>query len=386
MMRAGFLLLALALVGVFSAPAQAVQSARTKEVAKSRAEVVRYWTAERMRTAQPLDEVKGATGAVERAALAYPFTRYEPSPYNAAHGKVFFSDGAANYVCSGTALNSGNQSVVWTAGHCVNEGPGGFYTNWVFVPGYKDGAAPYGTWAAENLLTTSGWGNGGDFGVDLGAAVVRTERVRPDAHERGRQPRDRVQPGGRAALPVARLPGRAPVHGRAHVHLRRAAGHPRHVVEPGDDGDRLRHDRRVLGRRLGRRQRRALGQLVRLHHPAERDVRPVSGLGGAEPVHVGVGQLIERLTIRSPEPGGHVPPGGALRVALAVEPGWEALASRLLVDGDDVTAACRQRVAATWPPSRVDLIYKPPRGWAPGPHEATLLVPGAHPDTWRFTT
>jgi hypothetical protein len=40
------------------------------------------------------------------------------------HGKVFFSDGAYNYVCSGTALTSGNESVVWTAGHCVNEGPG----------------------------------------------------------------------------------------------------------------------------------------------------------------------------------------------------------------------------------------------------------------------
>jgi hypothetical protein len=80
-----------------------------------------------------------------------------------------------------------------------------------------------------------------------------------------------------------------------------------------------------------------------------------------------------------------VPPGGVLRVALAVEPDWEALDSTLVVDGDDVTATCRQRVAATWPPSRVELIYSPPGGWAPGDHEATLHAPGAHPDTWRFT-
>ena len=80
-----------------------------------------------------------------------------------------------------------------------------------------------------------------------------------------------------------------------------------------------------------------------------------------------------------------MPPGGVLRVALAVEPGWEKLAARLLVDGEDVTAACRQRVAPTWPPSRVELLYLPPDGWAPGEHEATLLVPAAHPDAWRFT-
>jgi hypothetical protein len=80
-----------------------------------------------------------------------------------------------------------------------------------------------------------------------------------------------------------------------------------------------------------------------------------------------------------------VPPGGALRVALAVEPEWEALSARLLVDGEDITDACRQRVAATWPPSRVELIYSPRDGWAPGAHEATLLAPGAHPDAWTFT-
>jgi hypothetical protein len=96
-----------------------------------------------MRNAIPLDVVQGAD-RVKNPRLAIPFTRYEPTTYNPAHGKVFFSDGSANYVCSGTALTSGNESVVWTAGHCVNEGPGGFYTNWAFVPAYKDGTARTG--------------------------------------------------------------------------------------------------------------------------------------------------------------------------------------------------------------------------------------------------
>ena len=170
MKRAGILLLAvLLLVALAGASAQAAAPARVKAVAKAPAKVASYWTEKRMRAAVPLDEV---LGQAVKAPLAYPFDRYEPPTYNPAHGKVFFSDGAANYVCSGTALTSGNESVVWTAGHCVNEGPGGFYTNWAFVPGYKDGAAPYGTWSARELMTTAPWGNGGDFGYDLGAAVV----------------------------------------------------------------------------------------------------------------------------------------------------------------------------------------------------------------------
>jgi V8-like Glu-specific endopeptidase len=171
MKRAGILLLELVLLGALVAPAQAAQPAKAKAVDQSRADVVKYWTADRMREAIPLDVVQGPDRA-KKPRLAFPFTRYEPTTYNPAHGKVFFSDGSANYVCSGTALTSGNESVVWTAGHCVNEGPGGFYTNWAFVPAYKDGAAPYGTWTARTLLTTAAWGQQGDFGYDLGAAVM----------------------------------------------------------------------------------------------------------------------------------------------------------------------------------------------------------------------
>jgi len=55
------------------------------------------------------------------------------------------------------------------------------------------------------------------------------------------------------------------------------------------------------------------------------------------------------------------------------------------VDGEDVTDACGQRVAGTEPPSRVELVYSPAGGWAPGAHEAAVLAPGAAPDAWTFT-
>ena len=53
-----------------------------------------------------------------------------------------------------------------------SEGPGAFATNFVFVPAYLNGAAPYGKWAAKALYTTTQWSSAGDMQYDTGFAVV----------------------------------------------------------------------------------------------------------------------------------------------------------------------------------------------------------------------
>jgi hypothetical protein len=96
------------------------------------------------------------------------------------HGKVFFSDGSYNYVCSGTALRGANgRSVVWTAGHCVVEGGGDTatdvddeYQNWAFVPAYRDGATPEGTFPATHLSYAQDWDRALEYGHDFAAATV----------------------------------------------------------------------------------------------------------------------------------------------------------------------------------------------------------------------
>ncbi len=104
----------------------------------------------------------------------------DPSAPNVrAHGKVFFTTRrggtARDWVCSGTAVNSRNRSVVWTAGHCVfdRRSGTGFVSNWTFVPGYHEGEAPFGRWPARRLATTRQWRRKANLGFDLGAAVVR---------------------------------------------------------------------------------------------------------------------------------------------------------------------------------------------------------------------
>jgi V8-like Glu-specific endopeptidase len=143
-----------------------------------------YWTSARMRAATPVERILSASGKAVPKPLTGP---QAPAPWSSAevltpytdqptstHGKVFFTLGGTDYVCSGTALLSANKSVVWTAGHCVNQGPGAYATKWAFVPAYKDGVAPFGVFAAAQLMTTSQWKSSGAFGYDEGAAVVGT--------------------------------------------------------------------------------------------------------------------------------------------------------------------------------------------------------------------
>jgi hypothetical protein len=146
-----------------------------------------YWTADRMLTAIPGDVLAGK--ALERGNLSSPLlvekgksTKVKASrakqtlaqsetPVKTV-GKVFFTLAGANYVCSGNSVSAKNKSTVSTAGHCVNQGPGAFATNFVFIPAYENGAAPYGQWTATSLHTPTQWSSGGDMTYDTGFAVV----------------------------------------------------------------------------------------------------------------------------------------------------------------------------------------------------------------------
>lgn len=180
-MRRSFLALLVAATCVLGAAGSAQARNVPHDNYESPSKVRSYWTAERMRSAIPRDHTNrggapsekakpgggGKPGGGSSATSVEVGTIGSTSPLT-AHGKVFFTDNGVNYVCSGTALAG---DIVWTAGHCVNEGPGGFYTNFLFVPAYRDGAAPYGQFPASTLLTTSGWRLNGQYGVDVGAAI-----------------------------------------------------------------------------------------------------------------------------------------------------------------------------------------------------------------------
>jgi V8-like Glu-specific endopeptidase len=177
----------------FSATDSAAQIKRIKN----------YWTPQRMRHATPLNatptrrEVAEAARATARTSARGKVKAVQPTlgrassgvvegpipyatpinnptvyPYR-TQGKVFFKQGGGNYVCSATVVNTPNKRVVFTAGHCVYD-PGSqtVSTNFSFVPGYRNGTRPYGTFVATKLFAPTGWIQAEDFSYDMAAAVL----------------------------------------------------------------------------------------------------------------------------------------------------------------------------------------------------------------------
>lgn len=104
--------------------------------------------------AQPLSgPVPAAADTAPHLAASAPQRWTGGGLISTTAGKVFFSNpkNGGTYACSGDAVNSGNKSVVATAGHCVVDTDGTAYTNWVFIPGYDHGNRPFGTFAATSL-------------------------------------------------------------------------------------------------------------------------------------------------------------------------------------------------------------------------------------------
>lgn len=77
-------------------------------------------------------------------------------------GKLFFKNAAgSSFVCSASVIR---HRLIATAGHCVHSGSGGsagFHKDWVFVPAFRSGAAPYGTWTWTYAIVTGTWAGGG---------------------------------------------------------------------------------------------------------------------------------------------------------------------------------------------------------------------------------
>ncbi|MFD6966709.1 trypsin-like serine peptidase [Streptomyces sp. NPDC059979] len=153
-----------------------------------------FWTAERMRSATPLDVTAVPGTARTPVATSAAPTTIAPTPAVSAmasptafpqaggawtgggavvktSGRVFFTMGGRTASCSGDSVTSANGSTVMTAGHCVKY-QGAWHTNWVFVPAYNNGSAPYGQWSATKTFATDQWAASEDMNMDVGLAVV----------------------------------------------------------------------------------------------------------------------------------------------------------------------------------------------------------------------
>jgi hypothetical protein len=179
-------IVAVALLVALSIPA-VVSAGSAKSAAQAEHErIIAYWTPARIAAAQPRDFVKTVVG----------FTR-APSPkarpggggnvtgaswggtsqdiIRKQSGRILFTMDGGQWICSGSVINttSSTQSVVLTAGHCVNEGSS-WASNLMYIPDFDEGpdytcnsaGQVFGCWTATRVAAHRDFVNGGGFGND----------------------------------------------------------------------------------------------------------------------------------------------------------------------------------------------------------------------------
>ncbi len=101
----------------------------------------------------------GSLGLDYTSSRLIPATASEVFPYSPV-GKLFFFDGDDEFACTAAVIT---RRLVLTAGHCVHDGPGrGFFEDFTFAPGFRDGVAPFGIWEFSTVFVSSVWTQSGE--------------------------------------------------------------------------------------------------------------------------------------------------------------------------------------------------------------------------------
>ena len=171
-------------------------------VVRPRSMSVDFWTAERMRAAvEPAvpvttkDTNKGRSLAPsvgpqvvipavkpDAASLASRALNLR-GRHVATTGRVFWSCTAGWLsCCSASVIPSTSGDLIVTAGHCVYDTTTLSWLtncNWIFVPAYANGTAPYGRWPARQVATLNAWTKSApDYNYDVGFVALSTVNSR----------------------------------------------------------------------------------------------------------------------------------------------------------------------------------------------------------------
>jgi V8-like Glu-specific endopeptidase len=105
------------------------------------------------------EPASGSAGGYFTSARLVPTTADRSYPYSTV-GKLFFHiPGKGDFYCSAAVIRV---RIVATAAQCLHSGNNnpGFYEDFQFVPAYRDGSAPLGTWDWNFVSVPSTWANG----------------------------------------------------------------------------------------------------------------------------------------------------------------------------------------------------------------------------------
>jgi V8-like Glu-specific endopeptidase len=84
-------------------------------------------------------------------------------------GALFRSGLSGGHHCTAGVVRSSGRDLLVTAAHCLS----GSTANARFVPGYLNGAAPYGTWTIKKVIVSPKWTSDSDENLDVAFAIVQ---------------------------------------------------------------------------------------------------------------------------------------------------------------------------------------------------------------------
>ncbi len=101
----------------------------------------------------------GTGKAFYSSSRLIPLTADLSYPYSTIGVLVFEAPGVGPGYCSAAVIES---RLVLTAGHCIHSGTvdPGAYTDFLFIPAFRDQTAPFRIWPVTAVLVTATWANG----------------------------------------------------------------------------------------------------------------------------------------------------------------------------------------------------------------------------------
>lgn len=214
-------------------PAQAAGTVVAHDLAVSatqRQAVLDYWTPQRIAAMPTGPSTPGTPPADGPDGAGFP----TGTAVDRTIGRLFFVDRGEDESCTATLVAAANRSTIVTAGHCVHGmdliGNDPQWTDKVlFVPGFRDGTRPYGSFVARTAFADTTWvADDQQNGHDQAFLVLN-----PDDH--GRRAADVTK----AAQPLGiGLPGNLPAQEFGYP---RAAKQPGHQGRPEFTGQRVAH-------------------------------------------------------------------------------------------------------------------------------------------------
>ena len=114
------------------------------------------WLDVRRPMALPTFKDSGAAKLPYTSSRLTPLAADREFPFRTV-GRLFFLVPGGTATCSGTVIAP---RLVLTAGHCIHSGTGGsagFYSDFIFVPAYRQASAPFGDWVATAWITSTAW-------------------------------------------------------------------------------------------------------------------------------------------------------------------------------------------------------------------------------------